>query len=207
MTSSSLRESIELAHMDALPVESYTTQEDAVSPEQEEHPGASDDCNMIGGPNKPESSTNESLLPQPQPPYRRFWERVGKFGLSILIIGTLLLLGCQGILLFLWIGADRASTNHDPGSVWQTIAFSDWIARPVTISSAVARAAIMMQAVVVASMISAQLLESANTELYHLPLLSITRAFRLSPCSLLQSKILRKRPPKATYSRVVSCPM
>ncbi|KAK7911067.1 hypothetical protein PG985_013548 [Apiospora marii] len=58
-----------------------------------------------------------------------------------------------------------------------------------------------MQAAVVASMTSALFLESTATELYHLPLLSIIRAVRLSPLSLLQSQILRwKRPPQVAYS-------
>ncbi|KAK8017724.1 hypothetical protein PG993_014050 [Apiospora rasikravindrae] len=202
------RESIELVQGPSMPLDSQAAFHENMPVSQHESTTnvPLDRWDMPRTTSKSDSTTHESLLghPKRQPPPRPFWERLGKSGLFILVIGTILLFGSVGNLLFLWIGAERASRNVDPGPLWRTIAFSGWITRTITISSAAMRAVITMQAAAVTSMISALFLESANTELLHLPLLSITRAVRLSPVSLLLPYILgRKGPFKATYSLII----
>lgn len=68
MTSSSARESIELAYMEASPLDTQTiAREDAVNLQHEEALGASPDTvSMVGGPRKPELSTHNLLLPHPE---------------------------------------------------------------------------------------------------------------------------------------------
>ncbi|KAI1395059.1 hypothetical protein F4819DRAFT_492856 [Hypoxylon fuscum] len=116
---------------------------------------------------------------------RGFLDRIGYTAVTTLIVGLLLLLGALSILLFIWIGAARALRSEDPGSAWQTIVFSGWTTRVVTLRAAAIRAVITAQAYITTSMIASLYLESAGSILHHLPLLSITRAVDISPSSLI----------------------
>ncbi|KAK8067238.1 hypothetical protein PG997_013985 [Apiospora hydei] len=178
-----------------------THQEDSLGPQHEETLCSLDPWSIPGTTSKSDLSTQELLLPHPKAPPRHFWERLGTSGLLILIVGTLVLFACPGVLIFLWIGADQASKSMYPSQFWQTIVYSGWLTRTITILTAAMRAAVTLQAAMVASMTSAIFLESASTNLYQLPLLSITRAVRLSPLSLLKYEQLKgKTSSKATYT-------
>lgn len=122
---------------------------------------------------------------------RYFWDKIGRRGLFIFGVGSFLLLATFTILLYLWLGAQRALEGDDPGSVWQSIVFSGWITRVVTISAAIIRTVITAQAATMTAMIAALFLESAGATLHHLPILSITRAVNISPTSLLKPGLLR----------------
>lgn len=139
-----------------------------------------------------EHPPDDSLPLVSQRHYRRyFWDKIGRRGLFIFGAGSLLLLATFTILLCLWLGAQRALEGDDPGTVWQSIVFSGWITRVVTISAAMIRTVITTQAAIMTAMIAALFLESAGTTLHNLPILSITRAVNISPTSLLKPGLLR----------------
>lgn len=152
-----------------------------------------------------EHPLDDSLPLVPQQHYRRyFWDKIGRQGLFIFGIGSFLLLAAFTILLYLWLGAQRALEGDDPGSVWQSIVFSGWITRVVTISAAIIRTVITTQAAIMTAMIAALFLESAGTTLQNLPILSITRAVNISPTSLLKPGLLRPNSASsALYSSLI----
>lgn len=207
MSSQSPRESIELASWQTTPLRPRSAfPEDQMSHQQEAPVNNRVKSTLWTSEtsSKQASSAHDLLLPRPPPLRRRFWERIGKSGVFLLITGPIFLFGCLSVLLFLWVGADRAANDKDPGIIWQTIIFSTWITRTITISAAVMRAVITTQAALVTSMVAALLLESASTELHQLPFMSLARAIRMSPIHLVKPQLFEGNLfPKAAYMIII----
>ncbi|KAK7968868.1 hypothetical protein PG988_007941 [Apiospora saccharicola] len=92
---------------------------------------------------------------------RRLWRRVGKRGLVMIPLGSLLLLVLIAFLQFLWLQARKAKDGEEPHKLWQTIVFRSWLARTVTITAVLMRSVITAQAAVVTPMVAAMIVESS----------------------------------------------
>ncbi|KAK8022118.1 hypothetical protein PG993_012885 [Apiospora rasikravindrae] len=108
---------------------------------------------------------------------RHFWHRIGMYGLLLVSIGSLLLIGSMLFLCYLWLGAGEARRPEagEPSKIWQYFVFLGWLTRAVTISAAVIRSVITAQATVLAAMIAAILVESTGLAR------PVSTSFRVSP--------------------------
>ncbi|KAK7947851.1 uncharacterized protein PG986_008737 [Apiospora aurea] len=129
---------------------------------------------------------------------RNIRHKLGITGLLTLLVGTLCLLGTPCFLVFLWQGARHIAKHQDPGRVWTSIVFSNWATRSITICATIIRSAITAQSALVTSMVASVLLESAGANLEDLPVLSVLRAIRVPPFSLLRRNLLKRGRPRWT---------
>lgn len=95
--------------------------------------------------------------------------RVGWWGLTALLIGTLCILAALAFLCFLWM-----SNGSNPK--WQRIVLAGWITRSVTIAALVIRISVAQQATICTSMLAALLLQRSGTRLPLIMPISIARA-------------------------------
>jgi len=106
-------------------------------------------------------------------------QRLGTYSISILIGGTLLILGCIAFLGFLWLGDEN-------NTAWRSIVVSGWVTRSITIMAFVLRAVTVAQAAVATSMVAALLLQSAQTKLASAAAVSIARFANIGPIALVE---------------------
>lgn len=171
--------------------------EASISPE----PTPMDDCPF---PAYELSYSRDAPQPPRRYPYHTAKARIGKRGLLALSLGSLPHLCAITFLLFLWLRAEQAVEGKNPGSLWQSLAFSSWLTRSITISATAVRAGMAAQAALVASMTAALLAETVPTPLLDIPLLSFTRVVSISPTSLISTSLFRSRAPSAIcYSTLI----
>ncbi|KAK8140079.1 hypothetical protein PG984_000145 [Apiospora sp. TS-2023a] len=115
---------------------------------------------------------------------RWLWRRIGRWGLVVMPLGSLLLLVSIAFLQFLWLQARKAKDGKEPHKLWQTIVFRDWITRAATITAVLMRSVITAQVAVVTSMVASIIVES-SVYITQLPILSIARAINVSPTTLV----------------------
>lgn len=135
------------------------------------------------GDDTPGLHDNPSTTPTKRRHDRRFWRRIGKRGLVMISLGSLLLLASIAFLQFLWFQARKAKDGKEPHKLWQTIVFRDWLTRTVTVTAVLMRSVITAQAAIVTPMVAAMIVES-SVHIAQLPILSVARAVNLSPTSL-----------------------
>jgi hypothetical protein len=112
-------------------------------------------------------------------------DSIGDARLSILSLGTIFILAATAVLSFLWEGAAMAVDRRDPGPAWQSIINRSWATITVTISAAIIRTAISLQAGVVMSMVASVLLERHSVQFRDAAFLSIVRAVSVQPITML----------------------
>ncbi|KAF4337436.1 hypothetical protein FBEOM_8684 [Fusarium beomiforme] len=117
-------------------------------------------------------------------PLRR---RLGKMGISITVLATIINLALCYLLLYLWQGAEKARNRQTRGEVWDKIVFDGYATQVVTICSAGIRVSMAFQIGLTAASMAAVILETAGSRLSDLARLSISRAFitHASPWEIL----------------------
>lgn len=138
-----------------------------------------------------ELSTHESLIVPPS----NGAKRLGRWGLLILIGGTLCILGALSVLCFL-----RFSDYHN--QTWRRIALADWMTRSITVMSLLIRAAVAFQAALATSMIAALLLQWREVHLPQITAFFVIRAHNSGPQSLLWQTSFSRFSRKTTLSTV-----
>ncbi len=106
--------------------------------------------------------------------------RLGLWSVSVLIAGTILILGVVGFLIFLW-------SDPRENTVWRRIVIASWMTRSITLSGLAIRGAVSAQAAVMTSMLAAIALSRAEVLLPDLAAVSITRYAASGPQNLLLS--------------------
>ncbi|KAK6836181.1 hypothetical protein PG987_006676 [Apiospora arundinis] len=112
--------------------------------------------------------------------------RMNYYGAALLTLGTVILLGVCGFLLFFWTQASRAGNNEVTGALWKRIVDAEWTTLVVTVSTSVIRLVISAQAGFAMAMVAALILESSGSNYHSLPALSVFRATSPQPWSLLR---------------------
>jgi hypothetical protein len=120
----------------------------------------------------------------PAPRTRTKWEKVGRYNVSVLIIGTLVILMSISFLGFVWIVSITASPEKIP-TFWYLIVHEDWTSRVVTLATMLIRVAVAAQLCVSAALMAALILERAGTSTEHLPLLAMIRCANTGPQTLI----------------------
>tara|TARA_R110002003_G_scaffold267_2_gene17895 strand:+ start:2561 stop:4783 length:2223 start_codon:yes stop_codon:yes gene_type:complete len=115
---------------------------------------------------------------------RTKWEKVGRYNVSVLIIGTLVILMSISFLGFVWIVSITASPEKIP-TFWYLIVHEDWTSRVVTLATMLVRIAVAAQLCVFAALLAALILERAGTSTEDLPLLSMIRCANTGPQALI----------------------
>ncbi|KAF4437683.1 hypothetical protein F53441_12973 [Fusarium austroafricanum] len=121
--------------------------------------------------NAPAVFPSRSLQSQP---LRR---RLGKMGMTILVLGTLVILASCAILVYLWQGAQQARDRQARGKEWDRIVFEGYATQVVTICSAAIRLTMAFQIGLSAAAMAAVILETSGSRLSDLARLSVSRAF------------------------------
>jgi hypothetical protein len=135
---------------------------------------------------------------------RSYKDRVGIQGLAILAVGTLCLVAAPAILGLLWRGSMLAARGDNPGEFWESVVFSNWATRTVTICAAVVRASVGFQGGIFTAMIASLVLERVGARLEHAPLLAMIRSFNVSPDSLISpSAQIPDRALRVSYATAV----
>ncbi|KAI1405888.1 hypothetical protein F4819DRAFT_319033 [Hypoxylon fuscum] len=125
---------------------------------------------------------------------RRHWyDRIGSLNLVILIMGSMVLLASISILAIIWGQAIDAATGHEPSWIWTMIFESDWTTKVVTISTAVIRTIITIQASLITAMVASLMLEIDGVPLIVAPIYSTVRALQAPPHNLLSRSSIRIR--------------
>ena len=154
-------------------------------------------------PNPDTQESNKPLLPTmventrsvprrvPHPRPGTAFERCGVLAMTILIVGTIVILASLAFLTFLWF----ASTNN---ITWHRIAMTNWMTRAVSLSALFLRTAISAQASVLTSMLAAVALEGRQVLAIQVASISSMRnanggPFWLTYQSLLAFSKLAKR--------------
>ncbi|KAH6951299.1 hypothetical protein DER45DRAFT_576173 [Fusarium avenaceum] len=108
---------------------------------------------------------------------RPLWKRLGKTGITILGLGTLVILVACALLVCLWQGAEKARNRQPQGKVWDKIVFDGYAAQLVTICSAAIRISMGFQIGLLGAAMAAIILETSGCQLSDLAKLSLSRAF------------------------------
>ncbi len=139
-------------------------------------------------PNARFQSSEESLLSSVvMRKRRRFWERLGKYNLMILVFGTVTIAFSLGVLVFLWVGSISINkTGYAPRN-WKKMFDYASGARIVTVSSVLIRFATSLHLGLFASMVAALILERAGVSLEDLPALSMIRHSNSGPNDLFKN--------------------
>ncbi|KAH7222987.1 hypothetical protein BKA60DRAFT_538433 [Fusarium oxysporum] len=112
--------------------------------------------------------------PVQRQPLRR---RLGKTGMTIIILGTIVILVSCALLVYLWQGAEKARNRQPRGKEWDRIIFDNYAAQVATLCSAAIRVSMDLQTCLAAASMAAVVLETAGCRLSDLARLSISRAF------------------------------
>ncbi|WZH49549.1 uncharacterized protein QYS62_010750 [Fusarium acuminatum] len=121
---------------------------------------------------------NEPIVYSHQPlKSRPLWKRLGKTGITILGLGTLIILVACALLVYLWQGAEKARNRQPRGEVWDRIVFNGYATQLVTICSAAIRSSIGFQIGLLSAAMAAVILETSGCRLSDLATLSLSRAF------------------------------
>lgn len=108
---------------------------------------------------------------------RPLWKRLGKAGITILGLRTLIILVACALLVYLWHGAEKARNRQPRGKVWDRIVFDGYATQLVTICSAAIRSSIGFQIGLLGAAMAAIILETSGCWLSELATLSLSRAF------------------------------
>lgn len=122
-------------------------------------------------------------------PDRHPWDKIGMWGLIILVLGTTCIGIAIGILTFLWANSMAAPDGLGSGTFWRYIVFQGWATRLVTLCAAVIRLVIVSQAGLITSMIASILLEKLGVQLWAVPLLALVRSITVAPETLLRASL------------------
>ncbi|KAI7761003.1 hypothetical protein LZL87_012156 [Fusarium oxysporum] len=112
--------------------------------------------------------------PVQRQPLRR---RLGKTGMTIIILGTIVILTSCALLVYLWQGAEKARNRQPRGKEWDRIIFENYAAQVATLCSAAIRVSMDLQTCLAAASMAAIVLEAGGCRLSDLARLSISRAF------------------------------
>lgn len=115
--------------------------------------------------------------------HRTIWERLGAHNISVLLISLLANFLAAALLAQLWQGAFIANSGRRPTSLWLNIYDNGWVARIVTTSSVLVRAAATAQMGIFAAIAAAIMLENNNVGIRQLPLISMIRTINNGPLS------------------------
>jgi hypothetical protein len=107
-------------------------------------------------------------------PLRR---RLGKMGMTIILVGTVVILASCALLAYLWQGAEKARNRQPRGKEWDRIVFDNYATQVVTLCSAAIRVSMAFQIGLAAASMAAIVLETTGSRLSDLARLSVSRAF------------------------------
>ncbi|KAH7086461.1 hypothetical protein FB567DRAFT_593401 [Paraphoma chrysanthemicola] len=116
---------------------------------------------------------------------RKKWEKLGRYNIWVLILGTLVIFLSVAFLAFLWIVAMRQSSMTVLPRLWLTIVREAWMSRVVTICTLVIRVALAAQLCVFAAIMAALILERVGASNEDFPMLSMIRCANTGPQALI----------------------
>ncbi len=113
----------------------------------------------------------------------------------MLRLGAVFLVAILIALAAFWKQCVDATKAEEPNSIWLQIVAAGWASRIVTISTALLRTDLAVQAGFFTSMTAALVLERVGTSLLDAPFCSTMRALQGSPHTLLRRTMMRLRNP------------
>ncbi|KAM4064428.1 hypothetical protein HRG_006239 [Hirsutella rhossiliensis] len=132
-----------------------------------------------------ETGDDEPRHRQPGTEARSLRRRLGIDGILTLIPGSVVLLLVVLAEAALWQEAAWARQGGEPRRPWINIFTRNWTTTSITISTAIVRTIVALQAGLVAALLAAIILESIGAPLRDGPFYSIVRALTVSPLTLL----------------------
>lgn len=134
-----------------------------------------------------------TLLEHERPQSRQRARRLGKTHVTILSLGSLILLLALTALGLLWKESTIAITGAEPREPWVRWLSGNWAPTVVTVSSAFIRTAIAFQGSLATAMLAAIILETIGVPFFLAPLYSVLRAVEVAPMNLLSPIIFRSK--------------
>ncbi|KAK1713923.1 hypothetical protein BDP67DRAFT_590143 [Colletotrichum lupini] len=127
-----------------------------------------------------------SLLSQASPPQEPSrWRAIGTFGLYVLGIGTVFIIGAVGFMSFFWKTSIQAKEVVVQNTLWSQIVFADWASRSITLTAAALRVCLALQMSLFTAMIASLMIERTGISFSAAPFVSMLRAMPASPYSLI----------------------
>ena len=123
---------------------------------------------------------DDDLSPPRQLINPTLFESLGVYGVCVIIVGFVVLLGAIGFLTFIWFGDNE---------VWRRIALAGWVPRSISLTSAAIRVVIAFQAGIATSMIASMILQAFQVLLSEAPSVSMMRWQTSGPHHLFRSMI------------------
>jgi hypothetical protein len=130
------------------------------------------------------------------------WKRLGKTGITIIALGTLIILVACALLIYLWQGAEKAKNRQPRGEVWDRIVFDGYAAQLATICSSAIQMSMNFQVGVLGAAMAAIILETSGCRLSDLARLSLSRAFN-SHSTPLEIFLITKGNRKAFFHTIL----
>ncbi|KAK1491401.1 hypothetical protein CCUS01_03186 [Colletotrichum cuscutae] len=125
-----------------------------------------------------------SLLSQASPPQEPSrWRAIGTFGLYVLGIGTVFIIGAVGFMSFFWKTSIQAKEVVVQNTLWSQIVFTDWASRSITLTAAALRVCLALQMSLFTAMIASLIIERTGISFSAAPFVSMLRAMPASPYS------------------------
>ncbi|EXF84930.1 hypothetical protein CFIO01_02143 [Colletotrichum fioriniae PJ7] len=113
------------------------------------------------------------------------WQAIGTFGLCVLGIGTIFIIGAVGFMSFFWQNSMQAKEVVVKSTLWSQIVFADWASRSITLTAAVLRVCLALQMSVFTAMIASFMIERTGVSFSAAPFVSMLRAMSASPYNLI----------------------
>ena len=129
-----------------------------------------------------ELDVDASSVPQKK---RTPWDKLGRYNISILILGTIAILLAIAFLTFLWAVSINGTTSGNLPPLWKLITERRWTARVITLCSILIRVATAAQLCVFAAIVAALILERVGASAQDFPLLSMIRCANTGPQALI----------------------
>ncbi|KAK3339879.1 hypothetical protein B0T25DRAFT_618531 [Lasiosphaeria hispida] len=129
------------------------------------------------------SATSTSLGPRPNNGFRSLRAALGILGSVTILLGSLIVFGVLGFLIFLWTGEGHGGSERASSS-WRWFVIGERITQAITLSTVVIRFIIVGQATICTSLIAAVILERHGIPLSKLAEVSIFRSINDGPYRL-----------------------
>jgi hypothetical protein len=121
------------------------------------------------------------------PKQRGITDKFGILTLVTIILASITLLATGAFLWWFWLISHGAIHGDPPPPIWWKIVHKSLVTQVVTISTAVMRSSISLQAGIITAMVASLLLEHQGSRIETFPMLSILRGVYTSPLTFFYS--------------------
>ena len=132
-----------------------------------------------------QNERNVDLASAPAHKRRTPWEKLGRYNISILFLGTIALLLAISFLTFIWVVSIHGTLDGKLPPLWKLIATRNWVSRVITLCAIFIRVATAAQLCVFAATMAALILERIGASAQDFPLLSMIRCANTGPQALI----------------------